>query len=50
MQRVTRQDIARYARTYIIGKPFVTGVLIGPDDRAKLALTPEQVLAAGGTR
>ena len=50
MQRVTRQDIARYARTYIIGKPFVTGVLISPDDRAKLTLTPEQVLAGGDTR
>ena len=50
MQRITRQDIARYARSYIIGKPFVTGVLIGPDDRTKLALTAEQVLAAGGTR
>jgi zinc protease len=50
MQRVTRPDIARYARTYIVGKPFVTGVLISPEDRAKLALTPEQVLAAGGTR
>ena len=50
MQRVTRQDIARYARTYIVGKPFVTGVLVSPEDRAKLALTPEQVLAAGGTR
>jgi hypothetical protein len=50
MQRVTRQDIARYASTYIVGKPFVTGVLIGPADRAKLALTPEQILSAGGTR
>ena len=50
MQRVTRQDLARYARTYIIGKPFVTGVLISPADRAKLALTPEQVQAAGGTQ
>jgi zinc protease len=48
MQRVTRRDIARYAQTYIIGKPFVTGVLVSPDNRAKLALTPEQVLAAGG--
>ena len=50
MQRVTRQDIARYARTYMIGKPFVTGVLISPDERAKLNLTPDMVLAAGGTR
>ena len=50
MQRVTPQDIARYARTYIIGKPFITGVLLSPDARAKLSLTPESLLAAGGTR
>ena len=48
MQRATKEDIARYARDYIIGKPFVTGVLISPDARAKLNLTPESVLAAGG--
>ena len=50
MQRVTPQDIARYARTYMIGKPFITGVLLSPDARAKLGLTPESLLAAGGTR
>ena len=50
MQRVTRSDIARYAQRYIIGKPFVTGVLISPEDRAKLNLTPEAILAAGATR
>ena len=50
MQRVTRQDIARYARAYIIGKPFITGVLISPDARTSLSLTPESLLAAGGTR
>ena len=50
MQRVTRQDIARYVQTYMLGKPFVTGVLVSPETRAQLALTPEAVLAAGGTR
>ena len=48
MQRATKQDIARYVRQYIVGKPFVTGVLISPDARTKLNLTPEAVLAAGG--
>ena len=48
MQRVTRQDIARYARTYLIGKPFVTGVLVSPDTRTKLSLTPETLLKNGG--
>ena len=50
MQRVTRQDIARYVQTYIIGKPFVTGVLVSPETRARLNLTPEAVLASGGAQ
>jgi zinc protease len=50
MQRVTKLDIARYARTYIIGKPFVTGVLISPEAHAKIKLTPESILASGGTQ
>jgi zinc protease len=48
MQRVTREDMAKYVRTYMIGKPFVTGVLVSPETRAKLNLTPETLLAAGG--
>jgi zinc protease len=47
MQRATKVDIARYARDYIIGKPFVTGVLIAPEARARLNLTPEAILASG---
>jgi zinc protease len=50
MQRVTRQEIARYVQTYVIGKPFVTGVLLSPETRAKLNLTPEMLLAAGGAQ
>lgn len=50
MQRVTRQDIARYVQTYMVGKPFVTGVLVSPETRAQLGLTPEAVMAAGGAR
>jgi zinc protease len=50
MQRVTKLDIARYARTYIIGKPFVTGVLISPEARAKIKLTPESILPLGGAQ
>lgn len=50
MQRVTRQDIARYVQTYMIGKPFVTGVLVSPETRARLNLTPEAVLGSGGAR
>jgi zinc protease len=50
MQRVTRQDMARYVQTYLVGKPFVTGVLVSPETRAKLNLTPEALLAMGGTQ
>ncbi|HJQ09601.1 MAG TPA: pitrilysin family protein [Gemmatimonadaceae bacterium] len=48
MQRATKQDIARYIKQYIVGKPFVTGLLISPADRARLNFTPESLLAAGG--
>ena len=50
MQRVTRADIARYVRTYLIGKPYVAGVLISPAARAQINLTPEQLVAQGGAR
>jgi zinc protease len=44
MQKVTRQDIANYAKKYISGKPFVVGALLSPEDRKKLALTPDMLL------
>ncbi|HEY4197685.1 MAG TPA: insulinase family protein, partial [Mucilaginibacter sp.] len=30
-QKVTREDIARYVKTYITGKPMVAGLIISPD-------------------
>lgn len=47
MQRTTREDIVRYVQTYMIGKPFVTGVLVSPETRARLNLTPDLLLAGG---
>jgi zinc protease len=44
MQRVTRSDMARYVRTYLHGKPFVAGVLISPQARVQLGLTPDALL------
>jgi zinc protease len=44
MQKITRQDIADYAKKYISGKPFVVGALLSPEDRKKLQLTPEMLL------
>jgi zinc protease len=40
MASQTVADLQRYARTYIVGKPRITGVLIAPDARARLNLTP----------
>lgn len=31
LQAVTREDIVKYARDYIFGKPFVAGVLMNPE-------------------
>lgn len=44
MQRVTRSDLARYAQTYLKGKPYVVGVLLNPDAKQKTGLTPEALL------
>ena len=47
MQKVTRADLAAYARKYIIGKPHVTALLLSPADRAKLGVTPAQLMDGG---
>ncbi len=44
MQKITRRDIAEYAKQYIVGKPFVVGALLSPDARKSLQLTPEALL------
>jgi zinc protease len=45
MQRVTRTDLARYARTYLQGKPYVAAVLMSEEARQKTGLTPAALLA-----
>ncbi len=45
MQKVTKADIARYARQYLVGKPFVAGVLISPEARQRVGLKPDDLLA-----
>ena len=47
MQAVTRSALTDYARRYIVGKPSVVGVLISPEARSALALTPEALLPPG---
>ncbi|MBA2565082.1 MAG: insulinase family protein [Gemmatimonadetes bacterium] len=41
---VDRDDLAGFVRTYVQGRPRVTGVLIAPADRAKIALDREDLL------
>lgn len=45
MRAVTEADIAEFARSYIIGKPHVSGVLIDPASRAEIGLTADDLLA-----
>src|SRR5690606_138263 len=39
-----RADLRRYADTYIVGKPRVTGVLLSPQTRQRLALKASDLL------
>ncbi|HZF68542.1 MAG TPA: pitrilysin family protein [Gemmatirosa sp.] len=45
MARQTPEDLRRYATRYIVGKPHVTGVLLPTEDRRRLGLTEQQLLA-----
>jgi zinc protease len=49
MAAQTVDDLRRYARTYIVGKPHVVGVLIAPAARGRLNLTEAELTALGGT-
>ena len=46
----TIADLQRYARTYIVGKPFVLGVLIPPADRRRLNLTERDLVLLGAPK
>ncbi len=41
LKAVTRADINRYVTEYILGKPFVAGVLLSPEQRKELDLSEE---------
>jgi zinc protease len=47
MAKQTLGDLARYASTYIIGKPHVTGVLLPAEARKAIALTEADLLPTG---
>jgi zinc protease len=46
MARQTPDDLRRYVRKYILGKPRVTGVLISPEVRQSIGLTVKDLLPA----
>lgn len=48
MAKQTPEDLRSYAAKYIIGKPHVTGVLLSPEARQALDLTPAMLLERGG--
>jgi zinc protease len=41
----SQADMRAYARTYILGKPYVVGVLLSPDVKRQLHLTESDLLA-----
>jgi hypothetical protein len=48
MAQQTPDDLRRYAKTYIIGKPRVTGVMLAPEARQRLGLTETELVATKG--
>jgi zinc protease len=44
MQRVTRSDLAQYARTYLVGKPYVVGLMMNPQAFKKTGLTRDALM------
>lgn len=46
----TAADLQAYARKYIVGKPFVIGVLIAPADRRRIGLTERELTLLGASR
>ena len=48
MARQTPDDLRRYARSYIIGKPHVVGVLLSAQVRQRLGLTQAELAAPRG--
>jgi zinc protease len=44
MQRVSRSDLARYARTYLVGKPYVVGLMMNPDAFKKTRIGADALL------
>ncbi len=50
MAKQTPAELVRYARTYILGQPHVTGVMLAPGVRQALNLTPAELQRLGAWR
>lgn len=50
MAQQTAADLQRYARTFIVGKPHVTGVMLPRGTRERLNLTEAELATIGSTR
>jgi len=48
MAKQTPEDLRRYAKTYIIGKPHVVGVLLSPEMRQRIGLTEAELASPRG--
>ena len=44
MQKITRSDLAAYARKYIVGKPYIIGAMESPEAQKKTGLSADQLL------
>jgi zinc protease len=50
MAKRTAGDLQSYGRKYIVGKPYVLGVLLSPQDRRRINLTERELLLLGSAR
>ena len=48
MANQTPEDLRRYAKTYIIGKPHIVGVLLSPEMRQRIGLTETELASPRG--
>ena len=44
MQRISRSDLAQYARTFLVGKPYVVGLMMNPDAFKKTRIGADALL------
>ena len=43
-------DLVQYARTYILDKPHITGVMLNTETRRRLAVTQDELVRLGAWR